>query len=107
MVIVGLELRRGSKAQAKRDGYTFVKYGSDLNYRLKRKSNPEIVENNQHFGEIMTELSQAYKSLTEQERNALKKRMKKEKSTRNAWVQFRREYFRDRENLFTTKAQRH
>ncbi|MBI9030475.1 hypothetical protein JEZ13_00525 [bacterium] len=106
MVKVILELPRGAKAEAKRDGYTFVKYSSSGIYRLRRKSKPELVENNQHFGEISTMLSQAYKSLTEREREGLKKRMKKEKSTRNAWVQFRREYFRDRENLFTTKALR-
>jgi len=91
MVKVGIKLPRGAKAQAKRDGFTFVKYGRELHYRLKKKSNPKIVENNQHFAQISKDLSNQYKALSESEKDALIKRMKKEGKTKNAWVQFLRE----------------
>lgn len=96
MAIVGLDLPRGAKAQAKRDGYSFVKYKGENFYRIRMKSNPISVENNQQFGEIITMLSQTYKSLTDKDREELVARMEKEKSTTNAWVQFRREYYRGR-----------
>ena len=94
MVKVTLSLPRGAKAQAKRDGFTFVKYGREDNYRLRRKSNPTIVENNQQFGQKSKDLSAGYKALSDKEREALIERMKKEGNTKNAWLQFRREYYR-------------
>jgi hypothetical protein len=96
MATIVFELPRGARAQAKRDGFTFFKHKREKFYRIRMKSNPESVENNQHFGQTMKMLSQAYKSLTEEDRNDLILRMEKEKSTTNAWVHFRREYFRGR-----------
>jgi hypothetical protein len=93
MVIVGFKLPHGLKAKAKRNGYAFAKYSNQLNYHLKKKNSPPIVEKHQHFGQIMKGLKLAYKDLSDEDRQALRQRRKEEGSTKSDWIHFIREYY--------------
>ncbi len=94
MIKIGLKIPWGFKTKVKKNGLTLVKYKKEAKYRLRKKSNPRLVENNQHFGEIKTMLSKAYKALTPQEKEELNQRRIAEGTTNNNWIHFMREYYR-------------
>ncbi len=96
MVKIGLKLPWGFKAQAKRDGFTVVKYANDINYHLRRKSNPKLVENNQHFNNNVKMLSIAYQALSDEDVRQLTARRIKEGNAKSNWLQFMREFYRNR-----------
>ena len=88
MAIVKLEIPRGLRAKMRADGLSIVDNPNTYYYRVKKKNQPKIVENNIQFGIKSSMISMEYKALSEREKELLKTRMEKESELKNPWVFF-------------------
>ncbi len=92
MAIVKLEIPRGLRAKMRADGLSIVDNPNTYYYRVKKKNQPKIVENNIQFGQTSSNASASYQALSDAELKSLKQRMKKEGVYKNPWHLFIKEF---------------
>ena len=82
---ITFKLTHGVKAKLRREGVVIVDNPEVDYYEFRKMPKRVNMEINQHFGEKSKLLSQGYKALSDGEKEALRKEMKREKFGGNLW----------------------